>query len=112
MQAGLVASPCCIAKRQMNSIENYGMGMRARALEFMMPEAGRTVFYPSCLERVLPDKLFANKRQTAPNLADASSIRREAPAVTAGLEKSRFSEISEMADGGARHLPATEYSPY
>jgi hypothetical protein len=97
----------------LNSMENYGMSMRARALEFMMClKAARTVFYPSRQEVFLPDKLFANKRQTAPNLANAISTCREAPAVPAGLEKSQFSEISEMADGGAGHLSATEYRPY
>lgn len=94
MQAGLVASPCCIAKRQMNSMENYGMGMRARALEFMMClKTARTVFILPARRVFLPDKLFANNRKTAPNLANAISTRREAPAVTAGLKKSIFRDF-------------------
>jgi hypothetical protein len=37
----------------LNSMENYGMSMRARALEFMMClQAARTVFYPSRQEGV------------------------------------------------------------
>jgi hypothetical protein len=72
-------------------MENYGRSMRARAWEFMMPEGWENRFLSFAARRVfLPDKLFANKRQTAPNLPNAISTRREASAVPAGLEKNRF----------------------